>query len=226
MRERLAVPFSRKLTAEFIGTLLLLTTVVGSGIMGDQLADGNDAIALLANSIATGAILVVLILMFGPLSGGHFNPAVTLAFLLKGDIAIKDAVLYWLVQIVGGILGVWLAHGMFGQALLQTSHNARTGSGQWLAEIVATFGLVATIICVLRWRQEAVAYAVGLYITAAYWFTASTSFANPAVTIARGFTDTFSGIQPEHVGGFVAAQLIGAVMATLLMRWLLNIQED
>ena len=226
MRERLAVPVSRRLTAEFIGTLLLLTTVVGSGIMGDQLADGNDAIALLANSIATGAILVVLILMFGPLSGGHFNPAVTLAFLLKGDIAIKDAVLYWLVQIVGGILGVWLAHGMFEQALLQTSHNPRTGSGQWLAEIVATFGLVATIICVLRWRQEAVAYAVGLYITAAYWFTASTSFANPAVTIARGFTDTFSGIQPEHVGGFVAAQLIGAVMATLLMRWLLNIQED
>ncbi len=217
---------TRKLTAEFIGTLLLLATVVGSGIMGEQLADGNDALALLGNSIATGAILVVLILMFGPLSGGHFNPAVTLAFLLKGDISINDAVPYWAVQLAGGIAGVWLAHGMFDQALLQTSNHARTGAGQWLAEIVATFGLVATIICVLRWRQEAVAYAVGLYITAAYWFTASTSFANPAVTIARGFTDTFSGIQPEHVGGFVAAQLIGAVIATLLMGWLLNVQED
>ncbi len=217
---------TRKLTAEFLGTLLLLATVVGSGIMGEQLADGNDALALLGNSIATGAILVVLILMFGPLSGGHFNPAVTLAFLLKGDISINDAVPYWAVQLAGGIVGVWLAHGMFDQALLQTSNHARTGTGQWLSEIVATFGLVATIICVLRWRAEAVAYAVGLYIMAAYWFTASTSFANPAVTIARGFTDTFSGIQPQHVGGFVAAQLIGAVIATLLMGWLLNVQED
>ena len=213
---------NRRLVAEFTGTLLLLATVVGSGIMGEQLAGGNDAIALLGNTIATGAILVVLILMFGAISGAHFNPAVTLAFLLRGDIAFREAVPYWAAQVTGGLAGMIIAHAMFDQALLQASTNARTGAGQWLAETVATFGLVATILAVLRFRAEAVAYAVGLYITAGYWFTASTSFANPAVTVARSFTDTFSGIQPEHAPGFILAQCIGAVIATYLFRWLLD----
>ena len=213
---------NRRLVAEFTGTLLLLATVVGSGIMGEQLAGGNDAIALLGNTIATGAILVVLILMFGAISGAHFNPAVTLAFLLRGDIAFREAVPYWAAQVTGGLAGMIIAHAMFDQALLQASTNARTGAGQWLAETVATFGLVATILAVLRFRAEAVAYAVGLYITAGYWFTASTSFANPAVTVARSFTDTFSGIQPEHAPGFILAQCVGAVIATYLFRWLLD----
>ncbi len=213
---------NRRLVAEFTGTLLLLATVVGSGIMGEQLAGGNDAIALLGNTIATGAILVVLILMFGAISGAHFNPAVTLAFLLRGDIAFREAVPYWAAQVTGGLAGMIVAHAMFDQALLQASTNARTGAGQWLAETVATFGLVATILAVLRFRAEAVAYAVGLYITAGYWFTASTSFANPAVTVARSFTDTFSGIQPEHAPGFILAQCVGAVIATYLFRWLLD----
>ena len=213
---------NRRLVAEFTGALLLLATVVGSGIMGEQLAGGNDAIALLGNTIATGAILVVLILMFGAISGAHFNPAVTLAFLLRGDIAFREAVPYWAAQVTGGLAGMIIAHAMFDQALLQASTNARTGAGQWLAETVATFGLVATILAVLRFRAEAVAYAVGLYITAGYWFTASTSFANPAVTVARSFTDTFSGIQPEHAPGFILAQCVGAVIATYLFRWLLD----
>ena len=213
---------NRRLVAEFTGTLLLLATVVGSGIMGEQLAGGNDAIALLGNTIATGAILVVLILMFGAISGAHFNPAVTLAFLLRGDIAFREAVPYWAAQVTGGLAGMIIAHAMFDQDLLQASTNARTGAGQWLAETVATFGLVATILAVLRFRAEAVAYAVGLYITAGYWFTASTSFANPAVTVARSFTDTFSGIQPEHAPGFILAQCVGAVIATYLFRWLLD----
>lgn len=212
----------RRLVAEFTGTLLLLATVVGSGIMGEQLAGGNDAIALLGNTIATGAILVVLILMFGALSGAHFNPAVTLAFLLRGDLPLREAIPYWVVQVAGGLAGMLIAHGMFDLPLWQASTNARTGGGQWLAETVATFGLVATILAVLRYRAEAVAYAVGLYITAGYWFTASTSFANPAVTIARSFTDTFSGIQPEHAPGFILAQLLGAIIATYLFRWLLD----
>ena len=213
---------TRRLAAEFTGTLLLLATVVGSGIMGEQLAGGNDAIALLGNTIATGAILVVLILMFGAISGAHFNPAVTLAFLLRGDFALREALPYWAVQVAGGLAGMLIAHAMFDQALLQVSGNARTGTGQWLAETVATFGLVATILAVLRYRAEAVAYAVGLYITAGYWFTASTCFANPAVTVARSFTDTFSGIQPEHAPGFILAQLLGATVATGLFHWLLN----
>ena len=213
---------NRRLVAEFTGTLLLLATVVGSGIMGEQLAGGNDAIALLGNTIATGAILVVLILMFGAISGAHFNPAVTLAFLLRGDIAFREAVPYWAAQVTGGLAGMIIAHAMFDQALLQASTNARTGAGQWLAETVATFGLVATILAVLRFQAEAVAYAVGLYSTAGYWFTASTSVANPAVTVARSFTDTFSGIQPEHAPGFILAQCVGAVIATYLFRWLLD----
>jgi len=213
---------SRKLAAEFLGTMLLLATVVGSGIMGEQLANGNAAIALLGNTIATGAILVVLILMFAPISGAHFNPAVTLTFLLRGEIPLPAAAAYTVTQIAGGLAGTWLAHGMFDLEILQWSTTARTGTGQWLAEAVATFGLVATILAVLKSRAEFVAFAVGLYITAGYWFTASTSFANPAVTIARAFTDTFSGIQPAHAPGFIAAQLLGAVLATYLFGWLLR----
>ncbi len=212
---------TRRLVAEALGTAGLLATVVGSGIMGETLAGGNVAIALLANAIATGAILVVLILVFGPVSGAHFNPAVTLAFLLRREISVADAGLYVCMQLVGGIVGVLVAHAMFDLAILQTSATARTGLPQWFAEAVATFGLVATILGAVRFRPDAVAYAVGLYITAGYWFTASTSFANPAVTVARALTDTFSGIQPAHAPGFIVAQLIGAVAATALFGWLL-----
>lgn len=216
----------KQLIAEFIGTLLLLATVVGSGIMGETLAGGNTAIALLANTIATGAILVVLILMFGPLSGAHFNPAVTLAFLIRQEIERSRAFLYVLVQVAGAITGVWIAHGMFEREILQLSTTARTGAGQWFAEGVATFGLVGTILAVLRHRPDAVPFAVGLYITAAYWFTASTSFANPAVTIARGLTNTFSGIQPDHVLAFILAQITGSVFATWLMGYLLGVRQS
>ncbi len=212
---------TRRLVAEAVGTAGLLATVVGSGIMGETLAGGNVAIALLVNAIATGAILVVLILVFGPVSGAHFNPAVTLAFVLRREISIADAGLYVCMQAVGGILGVFAAHAMFDIAILQASATARTGMPQWFAETVATFGLVATILGTVRFRPEAVAYAVGLYITAGYWFTASTSFANPAVTVARALTDTFSGIQPAHAPGFIVAQLVGAVAATGLFAWLL-----
>lgn len=208
---------SRKLLAEFIGTFFLLATVVGSGIMGETLAGGNTAIALLGNTIATGAILVVLILVFGPLSGAHFNPAVTLAFLIRKEITPGDAVLYVVIQVIAGICGVLAAHLMFDQALMQLSETQRTGTGQWFAESIATFGLVMTILGCVRYRPDAVSFAVGLYITAGYWFTASTSFANPAVTISRAFTDTFSGIDLNHVPAFIAAQLVGAVLATLIM---------
>lgn len=212
---------SRRLAAEAIGTAGLLAVVVGSGIMGESLAGGNVAIALLGNTIATGAILVVLILAFGPLSGAHFNPAVTLAFLMRREIAPGDAMLYVLAQIVGGLAGALAAHAMFELPLVQISETARSGPAQWFAEWVATFGLVATILATLRFRPEAVAYAVGLFITAGYWFTASTSFANPAVTIARSFTDTFSGIAPGHAPGFILAELVGAASATLVFAWLL-----
>ncbi len=212
----------RRLTAEALGTALLLATVVGSGIMGERLAGGNVAIALLGNTIATGAILVVLILVFGPISGAHFNPAVTLSFALRRQISAPDALFYVGAQIVGGLAGVFCAHLMFEETILQFSTNSRTGPAQWFAEIVATFGLVATILACIRWRPPVVPFAVGLYITAGYWFTASTSFANPAVTIARGFTDTFSGILPAHVPGFVLAQLVGSVLATLVFGWLLS----
>ncbi|MEC8871429.1 MAG: MIP/aquaporin family protein, partial [Pseudomonadota bacterium] len=191
----------RRLVAETLGTALLLATVVGSGIMAENLAGGNVAIALLGNTIPTGAILVVLITIFGPVSGAHFNPAVTLSFLIRREITISAAVAYVAVQIIGGIIGTWSAHLMFEQEIFQLSSHVRTGGAQWFSEGVATFGLVATILGTLRWRPEAVAYMVGLYITAAYWFTASTSFANPAVTIARSLTDTFSGIYPAHAPG-------------------------
>ncbi len=210
----------RALAAECVGTLFLLATVVGSGIMGEALAAGNDALALLGNAVATGAMLVVLITVFGPISGAHFNPAVTLAFLLRGEITGGRAFAYIVAQALGGLAGMLLAHAMFDLELLQAATNSRTGPGQWLAEGVATFGLVATILGTLRARPNAVAAMVGLYITAGYWFTASTSFANPAVTLARAFTDTFSGILPAHAPAFVAAQLVGAVAAVALFRWL------
>ena len=210
----------RRLAAEALGTALLLAVVVGSGIMGERLAGGNDAIALLGNTIATGAALVVLILVFGAISGAHFNPAVTLAFSLRREIAGRDAVLYVVVQVAGGLAGVMAAHLMFGEPLLVEGVKNRTGGGQWLGEFVATFGLLAAILGCLRARPEAVPWAVGLFITAGYWFTSSTSFANPAVTIARSFTDTFSGIAPGDAPGFIAAQIAGALAATAVFGWL------
>ena len=212
----------RRLFAEWLGTLFLLATVVGSGIMAERLAGGNVAIALLANTIPTGAILVVLILVFGPISGAHFNPAVTLAFLIRKEITAHASLLYVLAQISGGIIGVFIAHLMFENPLIDPSTHARTGTAQWISEFVATFGLVATILGCFKTRPESIPFAVGLYITAAYWFTSSTSFANPAVTIARGFSDTFAGIDPAHVPAFIVVQLIAAVVATYSFKWLLE----
>ena len=217
---------TKRLMAELIGTFFLLATVVGSGIMAETLAGGNVAIALLGNTIATGAILVVLILVFGTLSGAHFNPAVTLVFLIRKEITPRDAIAYIAVQIFAGLLGVIAAHVMFDQPVIQLSNTLRTGPGQWVAEAIATFGLIMTILGCIRFRAEAVPYAVGLYITAGYWFTASTSFANPAVTIARAFSDTFSGIYLPHVPAFVAAQITGALLATIIMGYLTNDQEE
>ncbi len=212
----------RKLTAEWIGTFSLLATVVGSGIMAERLAGGNVAIALLGNTIPTGAILVVLIMVFGPISGAHLNPAVTLAFTIRREISAKDSALYVATQIFGGISGVLVAHIMFDNPLIDPSTTVRTGIGQWVGEFVATFGLVGTILGCLKFRAEAIPYAVGLYITAAYWFTSSTSFANPAVTIARGFSDTFAGIQPVDVAAFVGVQLFAACLAAFFFKWLLE----
>ncbi len=220
-------PFTipRKLTAEFIGTALLLAVVVGSGIMGERLAGGNVAIALLGNTIATGVALVVLILIFGPVSGCHINPAVTLSFLIKREIAPPLAALYVIVQLGGAVAGVMVAHLMFDLAPILPSGTVRTGVGQWTGEVVATFGLVLTILGCLRFRAEVVPFAVGLYITAGYWFTSSTSFANPAVTVARALTDTFSGIRPADAPWFILAQLAGACLATALARWLFTDKE-
>jgi glycerol uptake facilitator-like aquaporin len=210
----------RRLVAESLGTAFLLAAVVGSGIMAQKLAGGNVALALLCNTIPTGAILVVLILIFGPLSGAHFNPAVTLAFAFKGELPWAAGLLYIVAQIAGGIAGVWTAHLMFDLPVLQSSLTVRTGAGQWFAEGIATFGLLLTIFgCVAR-APSAVPYAVGLYITSAYWFTASTSFANPAVTIARSLSDTFAGIAPNGVLPFIGAQLLGAALAVMLSGWL------
>ncbi len=211
---------SRRLVAEWLGSAFLLAAVVGSGIMAQKLAGGNLALALLCNTIPTGAILVVLILIFGSVSGAHFNPAVTLAFALGGDLPWTVAGLYIVAQIAGAIAGVWIAHLMFELPVWQFSLTARTGPGQWLAEGVATFGLLLTIFGCIARAPSAVPYAVGLYITSAYWFTASTSFANPAVTIARSLSDTFAGIAPTGVAAFIAAQLAGAAVAVLLARWL------
>jgi len=212
----------RRLISEWIGTFSLLATVIGSGIMAERLADGNVAIALLGNTIPTGAILVVLILIFGPISGAHLNPAVTVAFAIRKEISARDSLLYILTQIIGGISGVLVAHVMFDNPLIDPSTTVRAGLGQWVGEFVATFGLVGTILGCLKARPEAIPYAVGLYITAAYWFTSSTSFANPAVTIARGFSNTFAGIQPDNIAAFVAVQLIAAILATYFFKWLLE----
>ena len=213
-------PLPQRLAAEALGTAFLLAAVVGSGIMAQRLAGGNLALALLGNTLATGAILVVLILIFGSVSGAHFNPAVSLAFALRRALAWRDAGGYIVAQLVGAILGVWVAHIMFGLHVWQVSVTTRTGFGQWTAEFVATFGLLLTIFgCVAR-APAAVAYAIGLYITSAYWFTASTSFANPAVTVARVMSDTFAGIAPAGAPGFIAAQLVGAAAGLMVSRWL------
>lgn len=211
---------SRKLVAEAMGTLLLLATVVGSGIMAERLADGNIALALLANALATGAALVVLITLFAPLSGAHFNPAVTLYFALRGQTAWPVALAYTLVQTIAAIAGVWLAHAMFALPVWQVSTHLRDGPAQWLAEFVATFGLILTIAGGIRFAPAAIPMLVGLYITAAYWFTASTSFANPAVTVARALTQSFAGIAPQSAAGFIAAQFLAALVSALLLPWL------
>jgi len=211
-------PLPQRLLAEGIGTCTLLIAVVGSGIMAAALSPDNTGTALLANAIATGCALYVLITILGPISGAHFNPAVTLAFRLRGDIATKEALAYAACQITGGIIGVWLAHLMFELPILQLSTTARSGTGQWAAELIATIGLILTILGGLRHAPAQVPALVATYITGAYWFTASTSFANPAVTLARSLTDTFSGILPAHAPGFIIAQLIGAVLAVLTAR--------
>jgi glycerol uptake facilitator-like aquaporin len=213
---------ARRLAAEFLGTGLLVATVVGSGIMGERLAGGNVALALLGNTLPTGAILVVLITILGPISGAHFNPAVSLVFALKRDLGGRETALYALVQIAGGLAGTITAHLMFALPLIEMSMKARTGGPQWFAEWVATFGLILTILLGIRFARANVPWLVGLYITAAYWFTASTSFANPAVAIARSLTNTFSGIRPLDLPGFIAAQLIGAVCGTAVAAWLLR----
>lgn len=212
---------SRMLAAEALGTLLLVATVVGSGIMAERMAGGNDAIALLGNTLATGAILYVLITALGPISGAHFNPAVSAVFAVRREIAPATAFVYVAVQVAGGIAGTLLAHAMFAEPIIQFSAHARTGGGQWLSEAVATFALVFTILMTLRARPEAVPMAVALVITAGYWFTASTSFANPAVTIARSLTDSFSGIAPVDVAPFIGAQFAGALIAWQVAGWLL-----
>jgi glycerol uptake facilitator-like aquaporin len=206
--------------AEWLGTAFLLAAVVGSGIMAAKLAGGNNALALLCNTIPTGAILVVLILMLGPISGAHFNPAVSLALVFRRALSWQESAVYIAAQVAGGVVGVWAAHLMFELPVWQFSLTERTGSGQWLAELVATFGLLLTIIGCAARVPSAVPYAVGLYITSAYWFTASTSFANPAVTIARSFSDTFAGIAPGGVLAFIAAQLVGMTAAVGVAEWL------
>lgn len=210
----------RRLAAEALGTGLLLAIVIGSGIMGERLAGGNAAIALLGNTLATGAGLVVLITVFGPVSGAHFNPVVTLVFALRGEIGRGAAIAYAAAQTLGAILGVWAAHLMFAEPVFQVSAKLRDGPAQAFAEAVASFGLLLTILGTLRARADAVPMMVGLYITAAYWFTASTSFANPAVTLARSLSDTFAGIAPSSAPAFIAAQVIGALVAAWFLRWL------
>ena len=213
-------PLAQRLGAEFIGSAFLLAAVIGSGIMGARLAGGNEALALLGNTLATGAILAVLITMLAPVSGAHFNPAVTGVFYLRGDIGGRDGSLYIVTQIGGALVGVIAAHAMFELPLWQAGVKMRSGPGQWLAEGIATFGLLLTILATLRAKPGAVPMSVGLYIIAAYWFTSSTSFANPAVTIARAFSDTFAGIRLGDVPAFIAAQLLGAVCGLLVARWL------
>ena len=214
-----------RVVAEFLGTAFLVAAVVGSGIMGERLAAGNVAIALLANTIATGAVLVVLILTFGPISGAHLNPVVTIADAIEGGISWAETLPYTLAQVLGGISGAIAAHLMFGLRIVSLSQHPRTGPSQWFSEFVATFGLLSVIWGCSRTRTSVVPFAVGAYITAAYWFTASTSFANPAVTVARCMSDTFAGIRPDDVPGFVTAQFVGGIAATIVFRWLVpNLQ--
>jgi glycerol uptake facilitator-like aquaporin len=211
----------RRLAAEALGTALLVATVVGSGIMAESLTK-DVALALLGNTLPTGAILVVLITILGPISGAHFNPAVSLVFALRRELTPRDALLYVAAQVAGGIVGTMIAHAMFALPLVDASLKMRTGGAQWFAEAVAAFGLIATILAGIRFNRSAVPWLVGLYITAAYWFTASTSFANPAVAIARSMTSTFSGIRPADLPGFIAAEICGAVVAMIFMGWLLR----
>jgi glycerol uptake facilitator-like aquaporin len=212
---------ARKITAEGVGTMLLLAAVVGSGIMGERLSNGNVAIALLANTVATGATLVAIILAFGPISGAHFNPVVTLSVAWEGGLRRKEVAGYLVAQFTGALAGVVAAHLMFGEPAFQTSQHVRAGWAQGFSEFIATFGLLSIIWGCSRVRSEAVPFAVGAYITGAYWFTASTSFANPAVTLARSFTNTFSGIRPMDALPFIAAQLTGGIAATILWSWLM-----
>lgn len=211
---------ARRLAAEGIGSFFLFAAVIGSGVMAENLANGNLALALLANTVATGAILYVLIAMLGPISGAHFNPAVTLAFLIRREISLRDAALFVLAQITVGALGAWAVHLMFDLPILQFSTKARAGIGQWTGEFIATFGLVLVILTLLKHRAEAIPMGVALYITSAYWFTSSTSFANPAITVVRSLSNSFAGIAPGDVPLFIAAQLAGAIVATGLAAWL------
>ena len=217
---------SRRLFAEGLGTALLLATVVGSGIMGANLSGGNVAIALLGNTIPTGAMLVVLITILGPVSGAHFNPVVSIAFAFRRELTLPDTVAYIAVQFIGAVLGVYAAHFMFDLDIIQSSTHIRTGSGQWFSEVIATFGLILTIFGCLANSPASIPFAVGLYITAAYWFSSSTSFANPAVTFARSMTDTFSGIAPADVFGFMVAQFGGAVLATFITKYFWGYHEN
>jgi glycerol uptake facilitator-like aquaporin len=215
-----ATSLAKRLAAEALGTMMLVTTVVGSGIMAAKLSPGNTAVALLGNTIPTGAILIVLITILGPLSGAHFNPAVSVVMHRRDGVRLTETAQYILAQIIGGCFGTLLAHAMFELPLFQQSATIRNGPAQWLSEFVAAFGLLTTILSCLRYRPDFVPTAVGLYIVAAYWFTASTSFANPAVTVARAFTNTFAGIAPGNVAPFIVAQLAGAVSAAALSQWL------
>jgi glycerol uptake facilitator-like aquaporin len=219
-----AFDLPRRVVAEALGTALLVATVVGSGIMAESLTR-DVALALLGNTIATGAMLVVLVTILGPISGAHFNPAVTLVFALERELSSRDALVYVAAQIIGGVAGAMIAHGMFELPLLQASLKVRSGGAQWFSEAVAAFGLIATILAGVRFARGSVPALVGLYITAAYWFTASTSFANPAVAVARSLSNTFSGIRPLDLPGFIAAELSGAVVALVLMNWLLRAGE-
>ena len=217
---------AQRAVSETLGTAFLLATVIGSGIMAQRLSGGNDALALLCNTLPTGAMLAVLVLIFGPVSGAHLNPAVSVAFGLRGAMSWPMVGLYLVAQLCGAVVGVWVAHLMFELPMWQFSTHVRTGPGQWLAEAVATFGLLLTIFGCIAKSPAAVAYAVGLYITAAYWFTASTSFANPAVTLARSLSDTFAGIAPAGVAAFVGAQMGGMLAAVLLARWLWRVGQS
>ena len=215
-------PLRRRAAAEGVGAFFLFATVIGSGIMAEHLAGGNVAVALLANTLATGAMLFVLITMLGPISGAHMNPAVSLVAVARRELSAKDAGVYILAQIAFGILGAWAAHLMFDLPMLQLSVKARTGVGQWTGEALATFGLILTIVGTMRHRPASVAASVALYISAAYWFTSSTSFANPAITIARSLSDSFAGIAPHDVPAFILAQLVGAGLAAMVARLLFD----